>query len=139
MCLETTTALHDITEFINKGLNQCKPVDRTIAVAIDLSKAFDTVNHAQLLEDINELNLNCHIKRFLFAYLRGRQTYVEYNGSKSKFRKIKQGFLQGGVLLPTLFNLYKSKMPQPYKNIKLVIYADDSNILQSSDEIEPIC
>ncbi len=87
--LSTTTALHDITVYINKGINQRKPVDdRTISVAIDLSKAFDTVDHAQLLEDINELNLNSHIRRFLCAYLRGRQTFVE---SKSKYSKIKQG------------------------------------------------
>ncbi len=68
----TTTALHDITEHINKGLNQRQPVERTIAVAIDLSKAFDTVDHAQLLKDVSELDLNSHIKGFLCAYLRGR-------------------------------------------------------------------
>ena len=135
----TTTALHDITEHINKGLNQRQPVERTIAVAIDLSKAFDTVDHAQLLEDVSELDLNSHIKRFLCAYLRGRQTFVEFNGSKSRFRKIKQGVPQGGVLSPTLFNLYMSKMPQPPNDIKLVSYADDSNILKSGIKIKPIC
>ena len=135
----TTTALHDIYEHVTEGLNQKKPVSRTISVAIDLSKAFDTVDHAQLLDDISQLNLNSYIKRFLCAYLRGRQTYVEYRGAKSGFRKVKQGVPQGGVLSPTLFNLYMSKMPAPPNNIKLVSYADDSNVLKSGKTIKEIC
>ncbi len=135
----TTTALHDIYEHIAKGLNKKQPVNRTISVAIDLSKAFDTVDHDILLKDIQELRLNQHIKKFLKAYLRGRQTFVEFRGAKSGFRKMKQGVPQGGVLSPTLFNLYMSKMPAPPKDIKLVTYADDSNVLKSGQTIEKIC
>ena len=135
----TTTALHDISEHITKGLNQKQPVQRTVSVAIDLSRAFDTVDHNLLLQDIYELNLNSHIKRFLCAYLRGRQTFVEFRGVKSKYRKVKQGVPQGGVLSPTLFNLYMSKMPSPPEGIKLVSYADDSNVLKSGTNIESLC
>ena len=131
----TTTALHSILEHINSGLNRKQPVHRTVSVAIDLSKAFDTVDHQLLLEDINNLNLNDNVKRFLCAYLRGRQTYVVFRNSKSTYRKVKQGVPQGGVLSPVLFNLYMSSMPPPPGNIKLVTYADDSNILNSGEDI----
>ncbi len=134
----TTTALQSILDHINTGLNQKKPVQRTVSVAIDLSRAFDTVDHQILLDDINQLDLNDYIKRFLCAYLRGRQTYVLFRNSKSKCRKMKQGVPQGGVLSPILFNLYMSKMPAPPGNIKLVSYADDGNILNSGITIEPI-
>ena len=134
----TTTALHTIYEHISAGLNVKKPVERTISVAIDLSKAFDTVDHSQLLKDIQELELNGNIKRFLCAYLRGRQTFVEFRGERSNFRKMKQGVPQGGVLSPTLFNLYMSKMPPPPNNIRLVTYADDSNVLNSGTIVEDI-
>ena len=135
----TTTALHDINKHIADGLNRKQPVHRTVSVAIDLSRAFDTVDHTLLLKDILELNLNDRIKRFLCAYLRGRQTYVEFRDATSKYRKVKQGVPQGGVLSPLLFNLYMSKMPKPPGNIKLVSYADDSNALNSGPKIEPIC
>ncbi len=134
----TTTALQDILDHVNLGLNRRKPVHRTVSVAIDLSRAFDTVDHQILLNDINKLDMNDYIKRFLCAYLRGRQTFVLFRNSKSKYRKVKQGVPQGGVLSPVLFNLYMSTMPSPPGKIKLVTYADDSNILNSGPHIKPI-
>ena len=135
----TTTALQEINNHIDQGLNQKRPVERTVSVAIDLSQAFDTVNHKILLEDINNLVLNDYIKRWLTAYIRGRQTFVEFRGRRSKFRKMRQGVPQGGVLSPVLFNLYMSKMPSPPGKIKLVSYADDSNVLNSGRKLDPIC
>ena len=115
-----------------------KPVDRTVVVAIDLSRAFDTVDHDLLLQDIDELDLNEHIKRFLCAYIRGRQTYVEFRGSKSRYRTMRQGVPQGGVLSPLLFNLYMTKMPPPPTGIKLSTYADDTTVSGSCYKIVPI-
>ena len=134
----TCTALYSIIDHVHKGLNRKKPSHRTVSVAIDLSRAFDTVDHQLLLDDINQLHLNDYIKRFLCAYLRGRQTYVVFRNSRCKYRKVKQGVPQGGVLSPVLFNLYMASMPQPPGDIKLVSYADDSNILNSGPVIEPI-
>ena len=52
---------------------------------------------------------------------------------------MRQGVPQGGVLSPTLFNLYMSKMPLPPDDLKLVTYADDSTVLISGPKIEPLC
>ena len=135
----TLTALQEISEHITTGLNKAKPVDRTVMVAIDLSRAFNTVNHKSLLNDVAHLPLNNHLRRFLFAYLRGQQTYVEFRGAKSKTRKMRQGVPQGGVLSPLLFNVYMSKMPPPPGDIRLVTYADDSTVLKSGKKIDPLC
>ena len=62
-----------------------------VMVVVDLSRAFDTVDHEILLKDVAELPLNHRLKRFLFAYLRGRQTFVEFRGAKSKHWKMQQG------------------------------------------------
>ena len=77
----TLTALQGMTDHIKTGLNKKKPADRTVLVAIDLSKAFDTVDHEILINDIVKLPLNDTLQRFLIAYLRGRQTYVEFRGA----------------------------------------------------------
>ena len=135
----TTTALQSLKKNITDGLNRDKPSHRTVVVAIDLSRAFDTVDHQILLDDICNLDLNDYLKRWLCAYLRGRQTYVVFRGTRSKFRKVKQGVPQGGVLSPTLFNLYMAKIPQPPGNISLHTYADDSTVASSGPQIDPIC
>ena len=50
-----------------------------------------------------------------------------------------QGVPQGGVLSPTLFNLYMAKMPSPPGNIKVETYADDTTALNSGVDIDKIC
>ncbi|XP_073841483.1 uncharacterized protein [Musca autumnalis] len=47
-----TTALQEITTKIANGLNQRRPPKRTIVAALDLSKAFDTVDHSMLISDV---------------------------------------------------------------------------------------
>lgn len=65
----TTTALHHITDHIQRGLNEKRPNKRTILVALDLSKAFDTVCHSILLKNILESNISNIIKRWLSSYI----------------------------------------------------------------------
>lgn len=52
-----TTALANITELVKRGMNLAKPPNRTILVALDLKAAFDTVDHAQLQQQINGCSL----------------------------------------------------------------------------------
>ena len=135
----TVTALQETADHIQRGLNSKKPAQRTVVVAIDLSKAFDTVSLEILLKDILQLDLCQPLKKFLAAYLRGRHQYTEFRGCKSKSRVVKQGVPQGGVLSPLLFNLYLSKMPEPPPGIRLISYADDCQALSSHNNIKTIC
>ena len=61
----TTTALDAISTHISRGLNQNAPCDRTVLVGLDLSKAFDMVNHAALFEDIGKTSLPPSLKRWI--------------------------------------------------------------------------
>ena len=88
---------------------------------------------------ILETTLPPTIKRWLGNYLSGRQTYVTFRNINSKYRRVKQGVPQGGVLSPTLFNLYMSRLPLPPEGIKLITYADDCTLLSSSTNIDEIC
>ena len=118
--------LNCISVYIKAGLNQAKPRQRTLMVALDLTAAFDTIEHNHLLNNIASSNLSNNTKRWILAYLRGRHTYVEFRDTKPKRRKVKQGIPQGGVLPPVLFNLCMSKMPLlESDNIKVTTYADD--------------
>lgn len=135
----TTTALHLIHNQIQAGLNQKRPNHRTVMVALDLSKAFDTVSTGQLLDDIERSRINVTTKRWLRSYIRGRYTYVEFRNNKSRLRKMKQGVPQGSAISPTLFNLYMSTMPLPPDDISLISYADDCTILATGPDFEQLC
>ena len=121
----TVTALCDITTAISNGFNRKKPADRTLLVAIDLSKAFDTVKHSKLLDLINKTSLPSALKRWLANFLQGRQARTLFRDSLSKARIVRFGVPQGSVLSPLLFNYYVADAPSPTDEIKIKSYADD--------------
>ena len=106
---------------IAMGFYQRKPPDRTICVAVDISAAFDTVCHNNLLSKINRSQLPPATARWLSCYLRGRQAKTCFRGEKSTSRKVPQG----SKLSPSLFSFYIADMPRPTEPVKRVCYADD--------------
>jgi hypothetical protein len=132
----TTTALHRIHNTITNGFNQKRPPSRTIVVALDMSKAFDTVDLHILIQKLQHTNIPANIIKFVANYIKGRKAYTLYNGVKSKQRHLKTGVPQGGVLSPTLFNIYMADMPSPPPGVQNESYADDINSLTSHPKIE---
>ena len=109
----TTSALLQLTSDVATGFNQRKPPHRTVCVAVDLTAAFDTVNHNALLSKIARSTLPEATCRWLSNYIRGRQSVTSSRGVKSKARIIHTGVLQGSKLSPTLFSFYIADMPRP--------------------------
>ena len=134
----TVTALHEFNQHVSDGFNQKKPAHRTVLLQIDLSKAFDMVNHNKLLNGINSTNLPDFIKRWLNCYLRGRQSKVKFRNTTSKSRNVKTGVPQGAVTSPILFNFYLNCIPAPPAGIKLVQYADDISVYASGTSIDAL-
>ena len=118
----TVTALCDIATAISNGFNKKKPADRTVLVAIDLSKAFDTVKHSKLLELIATPGA---LKRWLANFLQGRQAKTLFHDFLSEARVDRFGVPQRSVLSPLLFNFYVADAPSPPPDITIKSYADD--------------
>ncbi len=135
----TITALHQLHDSIASGFNQKKPAHRTVVVALDLSKAFDMVDHNTLLADVLQSSLPNNIIRWLSTYLRGRQSKVLFRDTLSKSCQVRTGVPQGSVISPTLFNYYVSQMPQPPEGLKLISYADDTTVSGTGPSTPVIC
>ena len=130
----TTTALHQLTNHITTGFNQKKPPHRTITISLDMSQAFDTVNHYTLIEKLINTNTPNLITRFIANYIRGRKAFTQYKNKNSFKKQFKAGVPQGGVLSPTLFNIYMSDLPTPPRDIHVTTYADDITIYSSDKD-----
>ena len=85
----TTTALHQITNQITQGFNQKRPPQRTIVVALDPSKALDTVNIYTLINKLHQTTVPNTIVKFIANYIKGRKGFTIYQVSKSKKQQFK--------------------------------------------------
>ena len=129
----------ELDKHITDVLNIKRPPLRTVVVALDMRAAFDTVNINTLLGTVLETNMPNPVKRWLCAYLRGRQTFTEFRGEQSGYRKVRSGVPQGGVLSPALFNAYMARLPTPPDPVHITSYADDCTVYASGVNIDDIC
>ena len=131
----TCTALSTITADIAAGFSRKKPAHRTVLVALDLTAAFDNVDHQQLLDCIFNTNIPSTIRRWLKNYMQNRRAKVLFRQTESRSRRVMTGVVQGGVLPPALCNHYLADYTTPPPNIKLIKYADDITIYTSGPAV----
>ena len=120
-----------ITANIPASFSIKKPAHRTVLVTLDLTAAFDNVDHQQLLDCVFNINIPSKIRHWLFNYMQNRRAKVHFWHQESNSRKVKTGVVQGGVMSPALFIYYLADFPTPPPNIKLMKYADDIAIYTS--------
>ena len=114
-------AIKKIKEYAEQGY--------THAVALDLSKYFDTLNHEKLL---NLLRRNIKDERVIQWIKRYLKSGVMENGV---VMETEEGSPQGGNISPLLANIYLNEFDQEYekRGVKFVRYADDIVLLAKSD------
>ena len=77
-----------------------------LQIYIDLSKAFDSLNHSILLNKLSHYGISDCSNELLCSYLSDRSQFVDYNGHNSTELHILTGVPQGSVLGPLLFLIY---------------------------------
>jgi retron-type reverse transcriptase len=99
----TELAILHALDFIMKSLDGKIPV---IALYIDVSKAFDSLDHSILLDKLFLYGFRGTSHLWLTSYLANRFQYVEISGVKSNMHKLYKGVPQGSILGPLLFLIY---------------------------------
>ena len=97
-----------------------------MAVAVDLSKAFDSINHNLLLAKLKAYRLSQSSMSLMSSYLLGSKQRVCLHGVCSSYSELRAGLPQGSLLGPLLFNIF----------INIFINADHTTLYAS--DVSPI-
>ena len=93
---------------------------------MDLSKAFDTIDHEILFSKLSFYGLSHSAVSLIRSYLSDRKQFVVYKGIPSEFLPIKLGVPQGSILGPLLFIVYINDIQCCTDILHSMLYADDS-------------
>ena len=124
-------------ELLNEIYHLIDIKKKVAIVSLDLSKAFDTINHTLLLKKLKSFNLNSDSITFLQSYLSNRKQVTKLNNFTSTKEEIKSGVPQGSILGPFLFLIFVNDLPDAFGDTcKFISYADDTQLLVSDDNLE---
>ena len=88
-----------------KALEVMDVTKLTLVVLLDLSKAFDSLDHSRLLAKSKTLGVGCTALKWFGSYLSGRQQYLRIGAEASSLGAISHGVPQGSILGPALFTI----------------------------------
>lgn len=111
----------------------------TMGVFIDLSKAFDTVNHEILLSKLQHDGIRGFPLKWFESYLSGREQFVNFNGYSSSYKLAECGVRQGSVLGPLLFLIYVNDICNVSSALDILLFAAGTSIFFSHKVLESLC
>ena len=126
----TSHALNFSVNYVESCL---KKKQHVLGIFIDLSKAFDTVPHQELLSKLENYGIRGNANKLIASYLSNRFQYVSVLGEDSEKLPVLYGVPQGSCLGPLLFIIYINDISRSTELGKFVLFADDTNIFVADD------
>ena len=116
-------------ELVDRIFEELDKGELPLAIFIDLSKAFDTLDHQILLAKLKYYGLHGTSLEWFNSYLTDRSQFVQIDNTNSQRKNIKTGVPQGSILGPLLFIIYMNDIQFASSVFKSILYADDTNLI----------
>ena len=115
-------------ELIDRIIMRMDNNEVPLNIYLDLSKAFDTLNHEILLHKLNYYGVRGNALDLMKSYLHKRKQYITFKDVNSQLRTVTTGVPQGSILGPLLFLIYMNDIIHSTDCFGAVIYADDTTL-----------
>ena len=133
---------HAILELIDQVINAFDNMNFVLEVFIDLSKAFDSVDHNMFLEKLSMYGVKGNNLKYFHSYLSNRKQYIEFQNDDKKEKTnsltIKGGVPQGSIQGLLLFIVYVNDLYRASNILKPIMFPDDTNLLWSGKHIKTL-
>jgi len=116
-------------EFIDRVIVEMDNNETPLSLFLDLSKAFDTIDHEILIDKLNYYGIKNNALDLMKSYLSNRYQYVSFKGTTSETLSVTKGVPQGSILGPLLFIIYINDLALVSEYFHSIIYADDTTLL----------
>ena len=131
--LSTENAIINFIDKIHTGLEKRQ---HTAAIFMDLSKAFDVLDHQILAKKLEHYGFRDNFLNLLLDFISNRKYFVSANGIKSETKMVNIGVPQGSTLGPLLFILYINDMCNSSSLLDFTQFADDTTLTMSGSELD---
>jgi hypothetical protein len=125
---------HALTHLVSKLATEIDQNKISIGVFLDLSKAFDTLNHSILFSKLENYGIRGVAVNWIKSYFHNRKQFIQYNNVTSSQLITQCGVPQCSILGPLLFILYINDLPNASRIVEPLLFTDDTSICYSHSD-----
>ena len=125
---------HAIIQLVDQINNSFEKNHFTLRVFIDLSKAFDTIDHEILISKLEKNGVQGNNLQWFRSYLSNWKQFIRYDNLSTALNSTTSGVPQGSILGTLLFLIYVSDLQHASKTLETIVFADDTNLFHSHQD-----